>query len=152
MDTDLVLRARALIGERTPLTFDCGALCGAACCRPDEDGQGGMYLFPGEESLLPGAGDGLAPIYVCDGRCRREDRPLACRIFPLTPVRKRDGWGVKIDRRARAMCLLSRFGTRGLDPEFVRAVRAAVRLIASDAQGEAFLDAWAQLEAQYELF
>ena len=67
-------------------------------------------------------------------------------------MRKRDGWGVKIDRRARAMCPLSRFGTRGLDPEFVRAVRAAVRLIASDAQGEAFLDAWAHIEAQYELF
>ena len=42
MDKDTVLRARAMIGERTPLRSDCGQLCGAACCQPDEDGQGGM--------------------------------------------------------------------------------------------------------------
>ena len=87
MEKDTVLRARALIGERTPLRSDCGQLCGAACCQPDEDGQGGMYLFPGEEALLPGAGGDFAPIYTCDGRCAREERPLACRIFPITPLR-----------------------------------------------------------------
>ena len=129
MDKDTVLRARALIGERTPLRSDCGQLCGAACCQADEDGQGGMYLFPGEEALLPGAGGDFAPIYTCEGACAREERPLACRIFPLTPVKKENGWGVKMDVRARAMCPLSRSGTRGLDPDFVRAVREAVRLI-----------------------
>ena len=36
------------------------------------------------------------------------------------------------------MCPLSRFGTRGLDPDFVRAVRKVVRLIAHDPEGEAF--------------
>ena len=54
--------------------------------------------------------------------------------------------------RARAMCPLARFGTRGLDPEFVRAVRDAVRLIAQDPEGEAFLEKWAAREAEYELF
>ena len=39
MEKDTVLRARALIGDRTPLRIDCGKLCGAACCQPDEDGQ-----------------------------------------------------------------------------------------------------------------
>ena len=63
MDKDTVLRARALIGERTPLQSDCGKLCGAACCQPGEDRQGGMYLFPGEETPLPGAGGDLAPIH-----------------------------------------------------------------------------------------
>ena len=53
---------------------------------------------------------------------------------------------------ARAMCPLARFGTRGLDPEFVRAVRDAVRLIAADPEGEAFLEKWAAREAEYELF
>ena len=152
MEKDTVLRARALIGDRTPLRIDCGKLCGAACCQPDEDGQGGMYLFPGEEALLPGAGGDFAPIYTCDGRCARGERPLACRIFPLTPVKKEHGWGVKMDVRARAMCPLARFGTRGLDPEFVRAVRDAVRLIAADPEGEAFLEKWAAREAEYELF
>ena len=50
MNTDTVLQARALVGGLTPLKSDCGALCGAACCQADEDGQGGMYLFPGEEA------------------------------------------------------------------------------------------------------
>ncbi|HIS02483.1 MAG TPA: hypothetical protein IAA75_01115 [Candidatus Pullichristensenella avicola] len=152
MDTNLALQARAVIGERTPLKSDCGALCGAACCQADEDGQGGMYLFPGEEALLPGEGGDFAPIYTCGGVCRREERPLACRIFPLTPVRKENIWGVKIDRRARAMCPLARFGTRALDPEFVRAVRRAVRLVAADPEGAAFLEKWAAREAEYELF
>ena len=111
-----------------------------------------MYLFPGEETLLPGAGGDFAPIYTCAGTCAREERPLACRIFPLTPVKKENGWGVKMDVRARAMCPLARSGTRGLDPEFVRAVREAVRLIAADPEGEAFLEKWAAREAEYELF
>ena len=50
---------------------DCGLLCGAACCQPDEDGQGGVHLFPGERAgledcawgrIVPG---GLAPMLVC---------------------------------------------------------------------------------------
>ena len=52
MHTDVIAHAYTLIGEKTPLMTDCGALCGAACCQPDEDGQGGVYLFPGEEALL----------------------------------------------------------------------------------------------------
>ena len=152
MHTDIIFEARALVGDKTPLKSDCGALCGAACCQADEDGQGGMYLFPGEEALLPGVGGDFAPIYTCDGTCERENRPLACRIFPLTPVKTETGWGVKMDRRARAMCPLARFGTRGLDPEFVRAVRRAVRRIAADPEGEAFLEKLAALEAQYALF
>ena len=147
-----VMAAREQLCDLTPLLTDCGALCGAACCQPDEDGQGGMYLFPGEEALLHGEDSDFAPIYTCDGTCARENRPLACRIFPLTPVKTETGWGVKMDVRARAMCPLARFGTRGLDPEFVRAVREAVRLIAADPEGEAFLEKWAAREAEYELF
>ena len=39
MQTETILRAYAAIGESTPLCSDCGALCAAACCLPDEDGQ-----------------------------------------------------------------------------------------------------------------
>ena len=56
---DTVMAARALLKDLTPLKRDCGRSCGAACCQSDEDGQGGMLLFPGEEKLyaaLPGAG------------------------------------------------------------------------------------------------
>ena len=108
MNRDTILRARALIGALTPMLSDCGALCGAACCRPDADGQGGVYLFPGEEALLEDCGwgeivpDAFAPMLMCRGPCDRERRPLACRMFPLTPVRGRDGlWTVRTDARAR---------------------------------------------------
>ena len=55
MQLDTILRAYAAIGERTPLCSDCGALCGAACCESDGDGQGGVDLLPGEESLIGSA-------------------------------------------------------------------------------------------------
>lgn len=153
MNRDAILRARALIGPLTPMITDCGALCGAACCRPDEDGQGGVYLFPGEEELLADcdwghvAPDGFAPMLVCDGPCDRARRPLACRIFPLTPVRGRDGlWTVRMDARARAMCPLAGRGLKALDPRFPRAVRDALRLVAAEDEGDAFLDKWLSLE------
>ena len=44
-------KARALLEGETPLNRDCGGLCGAACCQPDEDGLGGMLLFPGEAAF-----------------------------------------------------------------------------------------------------
>ena len=156
MDKELILRAYALLGDLTPMIADCGALCGAACCRPDEDGQGGVYLFPGEKALLadqpwarvlPAA---FAPMMLCDGTCARDARPLGCRIFPLTPVRGRNGgWTVRMDARARAMCPLAASGIGGLDPRFVRAARDALRLVARDPEGEAFLEKWLALEEEY---
>ena len=156
---DELLRAYAEIGDLTPLKTDCGQLCGAACCQPDEDGQGGVFLFPGEEALLADADWGrieprrpgwIAPILRCDGPCNREMRPLGCRIFPLTPVVGKDGvWTVRMDVRARPMCPLCASGLRGLDVEFVRAVRRALRVVAETEAGDAFLRKWADLEAAF---
>ena len=151
--TEQILLAREAIGETTPLLSDCGALCGGACCRPDADGQGGVWLFPGEEVLLKGS-DWCRirpatpwPMLVCDGTCPRRDRPLGCRIFPLTPVRGQNGlWTVRMNARARPMCPLVRSGLKGLDPAFVRGVRSALRLIAASSEGEAFLSRWFDLE------
>ena len=157
MDRDTLLRAYEAIGDRTPMLGDCGALCSAACCQADADGQGGVNLFPGEaallrdrawvEDILPGA---LSPVMMCRGTCERAERPLGCRIFPLTPVRGRDGqWTVRMDIRARAMCPLARSGVKSLDPAFVKAVRRALRIIAGDEAGEAFLERWLALEEEY---
>ena len=157
MNGELLERACAIIGSLTPMRTDCGALCGAACCGVDEDGQGGVHLFPGEASRLracawvervtPGS---FAPIMICNGSCEREQRPLGCRIFPLTPVRGKNGkWTVRLDARARAMCPLVSSGINGLDPAFTHAVRDALRLIAEDPEGDAFLEKWARLEEEY---
>ena len=156
MDREALRRAYEALGDRTPMLTDCGLLCGAACCQPDEDGQGGVHLFPGERELLKDCGWGrvqsasLAPMLVCEGPCDRQKRPLGCRIFPLTPVRGRNGkWTVRMDVRARAMCPLAASGIGGLDPDFVRAARDALRAIAEAPEGDAFLEKWYELEEEY---
>ena len=61
-----VMAAREQLCDLTPLLTDCGALCGAACCHSDADGQGGVYLFPGEETLYAGV-----PMLVVPMLCYR---------------------------------------------------------------------------------
>ena len=158
MQLDTILRAYAAIGESTPLCSDCGALCGAACCESDGDGQGGVDLLPGEKDLI-GSAEWMeishdpsmdAEMIVCTAMCEREKRPFLCRIFPLCPVIGRDGkWTVRMDARARAMCPLTRGGVRGLDPEFVRGCMRAVRILAEEPDGADFLRRWAEIEAEF---
>ena len=159
MDEQKLLCAWTLLENCTPLRDDCGALCGAACCTPDEDGQGGMFLFPGEERLIgsaqwaqirPANQLGGCLLLTCGGRCEREKRPLSCRIFPLTPTLRKSGeFGVRIDRRAKPVCPLTRSGLRGLSAEFVEKAKKAIVLIAEDPEGAAFLRAWSALESLY---
>ena len=133
---DAVIAARELLADVTPLNFDCGRICGGACCQPDEDGQGGMLLFPGEEALYRLLPDGFrleqtntplprSTLLICDGVCDRKDRPLSCRLFPLLPTVS----GVRMDRRGWAVCPLIDSGVHGLRPEFVDAVKEAGRIL-----------------------
>ncbi len=157
MSPEILERACRIIGDLTPMSGNCGTLCGAACCGTDEDGQGGVHLFPGEAERLRNCEwvssilrDDLAPVMTCEGCCDRDERPLGCRIFPLTPVRGKNGrWTVRLDARARAMCPLTASGIGGLNPDFVKAVRDALREIASDPEGDAFLEKWHALEEEY---
>lgn len=152
-----LLKAYDIIGSLTPLATDCGELCGKACCSPDEDGQGGMLLFPGERALCEGGWCRIdsAPegdILTCLAPCPRDARPLACRIFPLTPVFSKGVWTVRMDARARRMCPLVRSGVKGLDREFALAVRDALRIIASTPEGESFLQDWQAAEEEFRSF
>lgn len=162
MLVDVVRAAREILGGLTPLNTDCGVLCAAACCAPDEEGKGGMYLFPGEREII--SADNWAAVTECDGilggrptqlmvcgeNCDRGVRPLACMIFPLTPYLSKDGeLKVRIDARARPVCPLAPSGLRGLRPEFVDAVRRAMSLIASVPEGRAFIEDWQGIEEQY---
>jgi len=138
-------RARMLLEKRTPLKTDCGLTCGAACCQADEDGEGGVRLFPGEARMYEGADWARIEggVLTCGGRCPRESRPLGCRIFPLTPFRRKSGaLFVRVDRRAFAMCPLAPHGLRALDPAFVSAAREALSIIDETPEGREFLDAW----------
>ena len=89
---DVLLRARALLEDLTPLKTDCGLLCKGLCCRPLEGEMTGMLLFPGEEAYYEGregyrmTATEQGTLLICSGRCDRADRPLSCRLMPLIPV------------------------------------------------------------------
>lgn len=145
---EAVIAARALLDNITPLRQDCGRICGGACCTCDEDGQGGMLLFPSEEKLYDPLPEGFAitnddfvikgaKLLTCEGYCNRSDRPLSCRLFPLLPTEK----GAKMDRRAWAVCPLMEWGKAGLAREFTDAVAAAGRILYACPEHAAFLNA-----------
>lgn len=153
-ELEAVLKARELLSALTPLRRDCGKTCSAACCQSDEDGQGGMLLFPGEEALyLDGAftlsqDDGVMPgmtLFTCDGTCNRDRRPLSCRMFPLTPViETRDGremLRVCVDPRAFSVCPLCEGSVRGMDPAFVNAVRECAKILCGCEKHRAYFRA-----------
>ena len=154
-----LIAARDLLAALTPLKSDCGRLCQGACCQGDEGT--GMLLFPGEDALYAQCGFGrvmdadfslggrTARLFVCEGRCDRKNRPLACRLFPLFLTFKKDGTPkVRMDRRARAVCPLTDHGMDALDPAFVEAARRAYDLLLKDEGCAAYLR---DLDAAFKL-
>lgn len=137
--------ARALLSEITPLKRDCGRICGERCCSSLEGEETGMLLFPGEEDLYEDAEGwrmlpaGREMLLICPGKCERETRPLACRMFPLMPRLTEKGVSVRTDERARAVCPLARQGKSSMDPAFAEAVRRAGEILAEDPAQRAFL-------------
>jgi Fe-S-cluster containining protein len=98
-----------ILHKATPLSEDCGILCGAICCKQDNENLG-MYLLPGEESMFLGDEDWLVweeqspedydfphswkqTVYFirCTKECPREKRPIQCRTFPLAPYITKKG-------------------------------------------------------------
>lgn len=145
---EAVMEARKLLSQVTPLKRDCGRYCGGACCEPDEDGQGGMLLFPGEEALYQELPEGFtlmqddavvpdALLISCEGYCERNMRPLSCMLFPLLPTKE----GAVMDRRGWAVCPLMASGINGLQAEFVDAVKKAGQVLYSCTETAAFLEA-----------
>ena len=100
------------LDEVSPIDYDCGTLCGAACCLwiPEdcdnpEDAMG-MYLLPGEDKIFsrkepwlewgscnakdyefPDSWKGKVYFLTCRAKCHcdRKLRPIQCRSFPLQP-------------------------------------------------------------------
>lgn len=145
-----VIAARELLSTLTPLRTDCGRLCGGACCQGDEGT--GMLLFPGEDALyetcdfaqiIPAdftLGGETAKLFVCNGSCPRDMRPLACRLFPLFLAFMKSGkTKVRMDTRAASVCPLFDSGAAGLDEDFVAAARHAYDLLLEDGTCAAYL-------------
>ena len=136
----------------TPLKKDCGVLCDGACCKDGETERKGMLLFPCEEKLLKNKGydieisqwkykDKKAYILYCNGSCNRTYRPLACRIFPLTPYIKDDG-SIKLimNPLAKGICPLARsLSPKQLEPEFVENVTKTLNRVSKLKGGKDFI-------------
>lgn len=135
--TKLYYDAYSEIGAQTPISADCGALCGARCCKGEQGS--GMIVFPGEESILASHGfsltqknmDGYPVSYAfCSGRCRRIFRPLSCRIFPLAPFFHENTLSVDEDPRARPLCPL--IAQHAVEAKFYDAVYRAFLVLIKD--------------------
>ena len=143
---DALFSAREKLNHITPLKRDCGRVCGARCCQSCEGEETGMLLFPGEEALyrdLDGwriAETASGRMVICPGECNREERPLACRMFPLLPVIRDGHIRAVTDQRARAVCPLARQGIRAMGPEFTDAVREAGEILAADERQRRMLE------------
>ncbi len=163
------LQVYRLFDDITPVKTDCGKLCGKRCCKGEDSG---MYLFPHEKSVY----DFLkpewvkieksdfdytyngrkynTPIAVCRGSCDRYQRPLACRIFPLTPYIDSGGRvNVMVDPRAKRMCPLSvSLDIDDYDRAFVRNIKKAFRLLCKNKQIYAFMNVYTEYLKEYSKF
>ncbi len=152
----LYLQLYRLFDNITPVPADCGALCDKACCRDDE---GGMYLFPGEERVysllkpdwvrieesdftyLYNGERKKVKIAFCDSFCDRYQRPLACRIFPLTPYLDEGKITVITDPRARAVCPIAKtFLQNDYDRAFTKNVKNTFVLLTKNPEFRAFMN------------
>lgn len=141
-------------GDTTPLIVDCGKLCGGACCRSDDNEETGMYLFPGEEKLFLDNPDfeiidseffydgKFAKILICKGVCKRDLRPLSCRIFPLIPYIKNENFKLIFDPRAKSICPLTELRDFSkLDQTFVKKTKKVIKLLMKFKRTRLFLEA-----------
>ncbi len=143
---DALFSAREKLNNVTPLKRDCGRVCGARCCRSCEGEETGMLLFPGEEALYRNKegwrilDTASGKMVICPGTCDRNERPLACRLFPLLPVIRSGSVRAAVDQRAGAVCPLVRQGIRAMDPAFTDAVREAGEILAADREQRRMLE------------
>ncbi len=163
------LQLYRMFDECTPIPTDCGKYCDKACCRGDDCG---MYLFPGEkkvfEMLKPDWSElsisdleynfegktKKTPIIFCDGNCDRFQRPLACRIFPLTPYLDKNGkLNVIVDPRARSICPLTyELDVSDYDKKFVKNIKKAFILLSKNKEIYAFLNTYSRQLDEYMKF
>lgn len=133
-----------LLDRVSPVPFDCGRICGAACCTAaNYDEEMGIFLLPGEEKVHSRHDDWLVwnslstEEYefpeswhgnVCFVRCKtpphcpRSKRPIQCRTFPLAPHISPDGslHLIYSDADLPYCCPMIEESTE-LDPRFVQA-------------------------------
>lgn len=165
----IYLQIYRLFDNVTPLAADCGGLCGAACCKGDDCG---MYLFPGEEKVYRLLNPDWAkieksdftyeyrgktknvPLLICTGKCDRYQRPLACRIFPLTPYVDKNGeLEIIIDPRAKSVCPLSHeLKLEEYDGKFLQNIKKSFVLLMKNAEIKEYMTRYSEYIDEYRKF
>ena len=134
-------KAYELIGRNTPVAFDCGKLCNKKCCKGDS--KDGMLLFPGEEVLFENNEnftvyfDKRYENYAvrCNGLCNRNERPLACRIFPYFIYGEKSTGKVSVAPDIRAIDFCSLIKEKlPLDRKFLRSLRVCAKKFESNTE------------------
>ena len=163
------LQLYRLFDTVTPVAADCGGLCGKACCKGDDSG---MLLFPGEEEVfsllrpdwitiektnLRYSFDGKeypVSLALCSGKCDRYQRPLACRIFPLTPYMDADGnISVIVDPRGKGICPMAKaFYVSDFEADFVHNIEKAFRLLVKNKRFKAFMRKYSEYIDEFRRF
>lgn len=127
-----------LLDGVTPLSADCGQLCGKSCCKGD--GRTGMLLFPDEKTELKIIEENGRRLAVCDGECSRSDRPLSCMMFPFFPVENNGGIKITVDTRGINVCpMVAHSKEIRFSRRFMRHMRAAGKILYSDPECAAFM-------------
>lgn len=165
----IYLQLYRLFDEVTPLDIDCGQLCGKSCCSGEDSG---MLLFPGEEavyelfspewakiektSLLYTHNSKEYPVNIlfCKGDCDRYQRPLACRIFPLTPYINNFGeLEIITDPRAKGICRLAQaLPTEEYNAQFIKNIKRAFALLVKNERIYSFLKMYSEYLDEYRRF
>ena len=144
----LFLSAYTLLNQQEIFKFDCGKICGKACCKNifHPHCQSGMRLLPGEKEFL-GNIDGFSYVennngefLICGGTCKRTLRPFACRIFPYyahltSNCSSRTTIRLLPDPNAKRICQVL-YGNIPVRRNVYhdRAIRQAVRILCKDEQ------------------
>ena len=132
-----------LLDRVSPVPFDCGTICGAACCTAVGEEDMGIYLLPGEEKIhdrndgwlvwntqsteeydFPESWHGKVFWVRCRNphRCKRAMRPIQCRTFPLAPHLTKDDELILIyNDDDLPYCCPMLEDEAELDPDFVQA-------------------------------
>lgn len=163
------LQLYRLFDNVTPVPVDCGQLCGKACCKGEDSG---MFLFPGEKEVFNLLNPDWitiektdftyeynektynTPIAMCTGNCDRYQRPLACRIFPLTPyISKSGSLEIIIDPRAKSVCPMAKsFFIEDFDAAFVKNITKAFSLLMKNKQFKAFMREYSNYIDEFNRF
>ena len=136
---DFYETAKDIIGDKTPLSADCGLVCDKACCKGDENT--GMILFPGESTEFRTIEKYGVRLCVCGGECNRANRPLSCMIFPFFPYMDENG-RIKavIDPRGVGVCpLVSHSEEVAFNKAFIRRASKLGRFLKKDPECRKFL-------------